>query len=27
VRMIDSVHRLTKLRQYAAVDFDQLPHA
>jgi fructose-1,6-bisphosphatase II len=25
VRMIDSVHRLTKLRQYAAVDFDQLP--
>ena len=25
VRMIDSVHRLDKLRQYAAVDFDQMP--
>jgi fructose-1,6-bisphosphatase II len=25
VRMIDSEHRLTKLRQYAAVDFDQIP--
>jgi fructose-1,6-bisphosphatase II len=27
VRMIDSVHRLDKLRQYAAVDFDQMPQA
>jgi fructose-1,6-bisphosphatase II len=25
VRMIDSFHQLTKLRKYAAVDFDQLP--
>ena len=25
VRMIDSFHRLTKLREYAAVDFDQIP--
>jgi fructose-1,6-bisphosphatase II len=25
VRMIDSVHRLAKLRAYASVDFDQLP--
>ncbi|MDQ2792168.1 MAG: fructose-bisphosphatase class II, partial [Actinomycetota bacterium] len=27
VRMIDSYHQLTKLRKYAAVDFDQLPLA
>jgi fructose-1,6-bisphosphatase II len=27
VRMIDSFHQLTKLRKYAAVDFDQLPLA
>lgn len=25
VRMIDSFHRLTKLREYAMVDFDQIP--
>jgi fructose-1,6-bisphosphatase II len=25
VRLIDSVHRLTKLRQYSTVDFDQVP--
>ena len=24
-QLIDSEHRLTKLRQYAAVDFDQIP--
>jgi hypothetical protein len=27
VRMIDSFHRLAKLREYASVDFDQLPRA
>ncbi|HEY2723194.1 MAG TPA: class II fructose-bisphosphatase [Pseudonocardiaceae bacterium] len=27
VRMIDSFHRLNKLREYASVDFDQLPNS
>ena len=27
VRMIDSFHRLTKLREYSMVDFDQVPNA